>query len=98
MDQWTNIEQWKALYDQAIRVRNEKPWELFDIDQLFAIEDPITKMNYYCFIYSDTYSDSVRVLLGEEAVTRFLESMDMDPYEPVDEVLDLQAYLTPFDE
>lgn len=64
---------WKALYDQANILKKAKPWQWMDAEEIIAIEDEISKINYY-YMMSD---DSVQMLTGEKGISRFLYGVEM---------------------
>lgn len=92
---------WKQLYDQAILVKKAKPWLWMNQGQIFAIEDPGTKINYYCSFNSMNTFDSLQIFIGEEGINRHLCS-GVDPeveatYSARGQVT-LDGFMAPFDE
>ena len=95
------IEQWQALYDEAIKIKRQKPWQWMNSGQLFAIEDPVTKINYYCSIQSEEDTDFIQMFIGEKGLNRMLnlaDKLELDELDEMDMPLTLASYMSHFDE
>lgn len=95
------IEQWQALYDEAIKIKRQKPWQWMNSGQLFAIEDPVTKINYYCSIQSEDDTDFIQMFIGEKGLNRMLnlaDKLELDELDEMDMPLTLASYMSHFDE
>lgn len=102
-------EQWSQLYEIAKKIRKQKPWQWLSLGQIFAIEDPETKVNYYCSVQTEERLDYVQILIGEDGLGRMvglLESIsrgeefadDDEAYGDFATSEGLASYLMNFDE
>lgn len=76
------VEIWKKLYETAIRFREAAPWEIFDDDEVFAVEDPGTKeIGYGCVLGGLGEMFALCVYRGSEgwAIYQKLQDQEIDP-------------------
>jgi len=45
-----SLKAWKDLYEIALRYRDLKPWDLLADEELFGVQDPITRQIGYCCV------------------------------------------------
>lgn len=99
-------EQWTELYQVALKLRKQKPWQWMNMGQVFAITDPTNGVNYYCSVQSEEQLDYVQILIGEDGLNRILSLLESisrgAEYSEEEETLDaangLAAYMLNFDE
>ncbi len=95
MEQNPTLEEWRSLYDAAMRVKELAPWEWMMEDDLFGVQNPETdELGFVSVMGSLGEHYSVAVYLGPEALYDFLtieEAGDAMPPEAILEVRQLQA-------
>ncbi len=69
-------EQWTELYQAALKLRKQKPWQWMNMGQVFAITDPANGVNYYCSVQSEEQLDYVQILIGEDGLNRILSLLE----------------------
>lgn len=69
-------EQWTELYQAAIRLKKQKPWQWMSMGQIFAITDPADGVNYYCSVQSEDDLDYVQILIGEDGLNRIMSLLE----------------------
>ena len=60
------LDQWRALYDLAARIKNMEPWEWMNENDIFGVKDPLT---------NETGFVSVMGLLGEHVAIAFYPTL-----------------------
>lgn len=98
-------EQWTELYQAAIRLKKQKPWQWMSMGQIFAITDPADGVNYYCSVQSEDDLDYVQILIGEDGLNRIMslvesisQGAEYDDDEAADASNGLASYMLNFDE
>ena len=98
-------EQWAKLYQAAVKLKSQKPWQWMSMGQIFAITDPADGVNYYCSVQSEEQLDYVQILIGEDGLNRImslLESIghgaEYDDDDMTDTTSGLASYMLNFDE
>lgn len=96
------IEQWRALYDEAIKIKKQKPWQWMNVGQIFAVEDPFSGINYYCSVQSEPQADFIQMFIGENGLNRMLALADKidddDAFFGNSDYVTLAGYMMGFDE
>lgn len=89
------VEQWRRLYEAAMRVKELAPWEWMAEDDLFGVQDPETdELGFASVMGALGEHYAVAVYLGPQALYDFLaieEAGDAMPAESILEVPQLQA-------
>jgi hypothetical protein len=76
------LEVWKELFETAVRFREAAPWEIFNDDEVFAVEDPGTKeIGYCCVLGRLGEMFALCVYRGHEgwAIHQKLQKQEIDP-------------------
>ena len=69
-------EQWAKLYQAAVKLKSQKPWQWMSMGQIFAITDPADGVNYYCSVQSEEQLDYVQILIGEDGLNRIMSLLE----------------------
>lgn len=89
------LEEWRRLYDVAMRVKELAPWEWMAEDQVFGVQNPETdELGFVSVMGALGEHYSVAVYLGARGLYDFLaieEAGDAAPAESILEVPQLQA-------
>jgi len=94
-EQNPTLEEWRGLYDAAMRVKELAPWEWMTEEDLFGVQDPETgELGFVSVMGALGEHYSVAVYLGARALYDFLaleEAGDIAPPESILEISQLQA-------
>jgi len=67
-------EEWKNLYDAAVRFKNLAPWKWMDETEVFGVQDPVGgKVGYCCVMGGLGEFHALAVYLGERGLEGFLK-------------------------
>ena len=44
------LEEWRGLFEDAVRFKNMKPWEYFPEGMVFGVLNPYDNLIYYCVV------------------------------------------------
>ena len=78
------LEDWALLFQEALKYKEQKPWDYFSDSELIAIEDPIAQITCYCSIFGAAGElFGVGAYLGRNGLAGFLDISEqrVDPSE-----------------